>query len=93
MKNYQDYYNYSILYVIKFWKLDEVKSISKSNLKNILPENVINFDIFLQSLPITAGFLNFDEQIRDDYKILYLIERMNKSQGLIKLQKKNGTTL
>jgi hypothetical protein len=70
-------------------KKNNFKIISKKSESDI----VINFSYFLESISNIAGFMLLDEDINDEEKILYLLERMNKSKGLDKLQKKFGTTV
>ena len=61
--------------------------------KKIVKINCINYDLFLDSLTITANTLQTKEHYSDLEKVLYLIERMNQSGGINKSQKRNGNTL
>lgn len=54
--------------------------------------NFINFNLFLQSLAISAMFFKFNENFRDIDKCIYLVERINQSKGLQKCQMKNSKT-
>lgn len=53
----------------------------------------INYNLFMNSLAMTAMFFKFNNQIKDMEKLVYLIERMNQSKGMHKIQKKTGKTL
>ncbi len=76
----------------------EIKSISSNNVekrkkKNNQKTDGINFLLFLDSLAMISSSFKFHEQFQDHEKILYLVERMNQSKGLNKIQSKTGTTL
>lgn len=47
----------------------------------------------MDSLALTASFFKFDSEFSDLDKILYLVERMNQSKGVLKSQKRSGVTL
>lgn len=53
----------------------------------------INFALFMDSLAITAMYFRFDKEFKDLDKLLYLVERMNQSQGFNRLKFKKGKSL
>jgi hypothetical protein len=55
-------------------------------------KDVINFDLFLDSLAIVSTFIKYVEHLEDHEKILYLMEKMNRSGGINISNKKTGCT-
>lgn len=52
----------------------------------------ITFPLFLESLIFSSMFFDYDETFNSVDKILYLVERMNHSQGVKKSMTKSGKT-
>ena len=53
----------------------------------------INYNIFLESLCISAMYLKFSDHLENIDKLLYFIERMNESPGIQKALYRKGNTL
>lgn len=62
-------------------------------MKKVTNLKCINYDLFLDSLTITANIFKTNEDYTEIEKILYLVERMNQSSGINKSQKRKGNTL
>jgi len=79
-----------------FESVADIKSENKdeeNKIRNLIKnKEVINFDLFLDSIAVTSTFLRFTEKFNESEKIIYLIEKMNKSDGNIKSLKKTGLT-
>lgn len=53
----------------------------------------VNFLNFLEGLGLAAFNMKYDDNFTDADKILFLIEKMNRSKGINKSQLKSGQTL
>ena len=53
----------------------------------------INYNIFLESLCISAMCLKFSDHLENLEKLFYFIERMNESPGIQKALSRKGNTL
>jgi hypothetical protein len=76
--------------------LSEMKSISSHDMehgKKLIKIEAINFNLFMDSLAMTAMNFKFSDQFKDVDKLLYLVERMNQSKGLNKLKSKKAKNL
>lgn len=84
------------LYLIKICFLDSEKNSEKRkvsiNRRNLFKNEFINFPLFLESLAFSAMFFRFEGEFSDVDKLLYMIERMNHSNGVNKSQMKSGKT-
>lgn len=61
--------------------------------RNLTKNEYINFPLFLESLAFSAMFFEFEVNFTNVDKLLYIVERMNHSQGVKKSQSKSGKTL
>ena len=78
------------------------KSFSEKNSslkKHLESQEIINFDLFLDSLAISSSLIKYTDYLEDHEKvfilinkILYLLEKMNKSEGVVKSKKFSGST-
>jgi hypothetical protein len=55
--------------------------------------NIINFNLFLQSLVLASMSLKLGDNFKEIDKCIYLLERINQSKGIQKCQMRNSTNL
>ena len=70
-------------------KIDSSLSIEDLNLEN---KNFLTYSEFIYSLSLTALLFDYDENFSSIDKLLYLVERMNQSNGVKKCQKEIART-
>jgi hypothetical protein len=69
-------------------------SIDKDNLNvGRASNNIINFNLFLQSLVLASMSLKLGDNFKEIDKCIYLLERINQSKGIQKCQMRNSTNL
>ena len=73
----------------KNFKVESSLSIEDLNLEN---KNFLTYTEFIYSLCLTALLFDYDEIFSPIDKLLYLVERMNQSNGVKKWQKEIGRT-
>ena len=73
----------------KNFKIDSSLSIEDLNLEN---KNFLTYSEFIYSLSLTALLFDYDDNFSSIDKLLYLVERMNQSNGVKKWQKEIGRT-